>query len=129
MGKLLIIVATLSFVYMATAEEPARRPPRGGKISYSPARAVCHDRTYMCSYNCIVAEGQICTPTRGSDSRCPDRKVTNGHWFGNGNSLVLDFEGYHDMSCQVVSHARSNIQCGMTKFGWDCWAGRRTHNE
>jgi hypothetical protein len=121
----LSLFAALSFCISALAQEPARRPHAGG-FSASPARAVCKDETYMCMYNCVVVEGQVCTPTRGSDANCPSRKITNGHWISE-KLVVLDFEGYHDMGCNVVARAKTNVNCGMTKYGWECWPGK-VHN-
>jgi hypothetical protein len=121
-AKISALLAGLVLSMNLMAQEPERRPQAAG-FRATPGRAVCKDDTYKCMYNCTIAEGSICTPTRGSDPNCPNRKVSGGSWVTK-QLVVIAFEGYHDMGCHVTARAKTNIQCGNTKNGWDCWVGR-----
>ncbi len=123
--KLFLAVMAVTFSLPALATEPARRP-QGPAPTTIPAKALCRDRTYDCMYNCEVKEGTVCQPTRNSDPNCPAKQVTGGSWV-NKKLVILYFGSTGSMSCAVTAPARSNLVCGDTKFGWDCWIGKM-HN-
>ena len=104
------------------AQEPERRPQVTG-VRSTPGHAICKDSTYKCMYSCTITEGAVCTPTRGSDLKCSNRKITGGSWVSK-QLVVIAFEGYQDMACKVTARAKTNLRCGNTKYGWDCWVGR-----
>lgn len=122
MKKALLTLCALMLSLPAFAAEPARRT-QGPAATYINAKALCRDRTYDCMYNCEVEEGFVCMPTRNSDPNCPAKQVTGGSWVDK-KLVILMFAGRTSMSCAVTAPARTNLVCGDTKFGWDCWIGK-----
>lgn len=126
MTKAFLTLCALMISLPAMATEPARRPQGPAPTSY-PAKALCRDSQYDCMYSCEVEEGFVCMPTRNSDPNCPAQQIKGGNWI-NKKLVVLQFTSNRGMSCAVTAPARTNLVCGDTKFGWDCWVGKM-HNE
>lgn len=121
MKKLFALLMGICLSHALSAQEPARRPQLD--VRTEPASVLCRDRVYECMYPCTVEEGAVCAPTKNSDANCPSVRVKSARQITK-QLMVLDFVGYHDMSCRVLKQSRSNLHCGNTQFGWDCWTGR-----
>jgi hypothetical protein len=119
----LILAALAASVAFADPPAPRMRPAEP-QSSFRQAIALCRDDRYVCMYRCQVGEGNLCTPTVGSDRGCPEHQVTGGSWV-NDKLVILRFEkNASEMVCKVTSPPMTNLVCGMGEFGWGCHVGK-----
>ena len=127
MTKFALLITGLFIGISALANEPARRVEKGHPINV-PGTVLCRDSVYQCMYKCELGGDWTCNPTRNSDPNCPVKTAVRTHWI-NDSEVIYDFDqAPAEMVCRVLRRAKSNVVCGNTRFGWDCWYGS-LHNK
>ena len=120
-----VVLAFLVLFTMSTGLAGVREPARRvrGEVKTIPGRALCRDSQYECMYDCTLDRGALCVPTRSSDPNCPSH-VVKRVLFNSDRLALVGFESHYPMmSCKVTALPKSNLHCGDTDFGWDCWTG------